>query len=87
MSPDRRIDELIEAGWNVLNTDFNLSALQDWREKAFHFLLAELGTDHPYTRKFSDYVRPEGKECLLAGQGVLIAAKEGRTLVSSTDRV
>ncbi|MDQ7781871.1 MAG: hypothetical protein RDU20_03265 [Desulfomonilaceae bacterium] len=34
MSIEQGIDELIDAGWRVLYTDFEDSAVQDWKRKA-----------------------------------------------------
>lgn len=76
MSTDGRIDDLIEAGWWVLESDFDPVAFQQWRRRAFDCLTAMVGPDHAYTRNFERFVRQEGKADLLIASGILSAAKE-----------
>ena len=76
MSVEKRIDDLIEAGWGVLDSDFDPSAFQLWRRSAFDCLTAMFGPDHVYTRHFENFVRQGGKTDLLAAGGILSAAKE-----------
>ncbi len=76
MSIEERIDDLIEAGWGVLNSDFDPGAFQRWRQRAFDCLAAMFGPDHVYTRHFENFVRQGGKVELLAAGGILSAAKE-----------
>jgi hypothetical protein len=56
MSIEQRIDNLISAGWNVLDSDFDPAALQRSREQAFHCVDAALGADHVTTRHFGNLV-------------------------------
>jgi len=65
MSIERRIDDLIEAGWDVLDSDFDPVAFQRWRRSAFDCLTAMVGPDHVYTRHFGKLVRQGGKTDLL----------------------
>jgi hypothetical protein len=74
-----RIDDLIEAGWGVLDPDFDLIAFHHWRRRAFHCLSDMLGPDHVYTRHFEIVVRQGGKTDLLAASGILSAAQEQMT--------
>jgi hypothetical protein len=76
MSMEGRIDDLIEAGWFVLDSDFDPVAFQHWRQRAFDCLSAVVGPDHVYTRHFATFVRQGGKVDLLAAGGILSAAKE-----------
>ena len=76
MSVEERIDDLIEAGWGVLDSDFDPVAFQRWRRRAFDCLTAAVGPDHVYTRHFEHFVRQGGKADLLAASGILSAAKE-----------
>ena len=76
MSVEERIDDLIEAGWGVLDSDFDPVAFQRWRRRAFDCLTAMVGPDHVYTRHFENFVRQGGKTDLLAAGGILSAAKE-----------
>jgi hypothetical protein len=76
MSVEQRIDDLIEAGWGVLDSDFDAVAFQRWRRRAFDCLTAMCGPDHVYTRHFERFVRQEGEADLLIASGILSAAKE-----------
>ncbi len=76
MAVEQRIDDLIEAGWGVLDSDFDPVAFQRWRRRAFDCLTAMCGPDHVYTRHFENFVRQGGKTDLLAAGGILSAAKE-----------
>jgi hypothetical protein len=77
MCIDGRIDDLIEAGWGVLKSDFDPIAFHHWRRKAFDCLTALLGPDHAYTRQFEYLVRQGGKTDLLVAAGILSAAQQG----------
>ncbi len=46
---ERKIDELIDAGWDVLYSDFDVRAFDQWKKSAFSCLSALLGPDHKYT--------------------------------------
>ncbi len=56
MSIERRIANLIAAGWYVLDSDFDPAALQHWRVQAFHCIHAVLGPDHVTTKDFENLV-------------------------------
>ena len=74
MTMERRIDDLIDAGWGVLHSDFDPVAFQRWRSEAFACLTAMVGPDHVYTRHFANFVRQGGTTDLPAGAGILSAA-------------
>jgi hypothetical protein len=76
MSVEHRIDELIKAGWGVLESDFDQVAFQNWRRKAFECLTAMFGPDHIYTKYFEHFVQQGDKANVLAAGGVLVAAKQ-----------
>jgi hypothetical protein len=76
MLSEKRIDDLIEAGWHVLESDFDENAFQNWRREAFKCLAAMLGPDHTYTRYFKKFVDQHPRAGLLTGGGILGAAKE-----------
>jgi hypothetical protein len=76
MAVEYRIDDVIEAGWGVLASDFDPVAFQLWRRRAFKCLTALVGPDHVYTRHFERFVRQEGEADLLLASGILSAAKE-----------
>lgn len=51
MSLDQRIDALIEAGWYVVESDFDETAVQNWRKRAVECLADlskpfEIRTEH-----------------------------------------
>jgi hypothetical protein len=76
MQIERKIDELIKAGWDVLDSDFDPIAFQHWRVKAYECLSAMCGPDHVYTKYFEQFVQQSEKTDTLAAGGVLVAAKE-----------
>jgi len=68
MFAEKRIDDLIEAGWHVLDSDFDAAAFQHWRKQAFKCLTDLLGPDHTYTKSFRKHVQSlEGKKSLYMG--------------------
>ena len=69
MSVERRIDDLIEAGWGVLDSDFDPIVFHHWRRSAFDCITATFGPDHVYTRHFEKLVRQSGKKDLLIALG------------------
>jgi hypothetical protein len=71
MKIEQQLDELIKAGWEVVDSDFDPAAFQRWRLKAFECLNAMFGSDHVYTKYFG------GRRAhVLAAGGVLAAAKQ-----------
>jgi hypothetical protein len=73
---EQRIDDLIAAGWHVLQSDFDENAFQNWRREAFTFLTTMMGPKHAYTLYFEKYVHHSERAGLLTGGGILSAAKE-----------
>jgi len=77
MIGEKRIDDLIEAGWHVLDSDFDTAAFQQWRKQAFECLTDLLGPDHSYTRSFRNYVQSvEEEKKPTSGGSTLTAARE-----------
>ena len=76
MNLQNRIDELIKAGWGVVDSDFDPAAFKHWRLKAFECLTAMFGPEHVYTKYFEQFVQQSDKTNALAAEGVLFAAKE-----------
>jgi hypothetical protein len=54
MQFDKTLDELIEAGWHVVNTEFDKQAYLVWKKKAYDFLNDFVGPDHAYTQDFGN---------------------------------
>jgi hypothetical protein len=75
MLVEKHIDDLIEAGWNVIESDFDELAFLMWKKRAFDCLKQMLGPEHTYTQYFRDYVRQAEARNLLAGKGILTAVK------------
>ena len=48
MLATKAIDELINAGWEVLESDFDPVAFMKWRRSAYECVVVLLGPDHPY---------------------------------------
>lgn len=76
MATEQRIDDLIEAGWKVLESNFDLVAFQQWRRRALDCLTVVVGTNHVYTKHFVNLVQQQGASDLLIATGILSAAKE-----------
>ena len=76
MSFGARIDELIEAGWGVLESDFDPVAFQHWRRRALDCLTAMVGPDHASTRRFQHLVEHGGETPLRVACGAPAALKE-----------
>lgn len=52
MDLDKTIDDMIEAGWHVLDTECDDRALAHWKETASAFLIEFLGRRHVVTESF-----------------------------------
>lgn len=70
---ERKIDALIEAGWRVLESDFDEKAFLHWRKRARECLEALLGPSHTYTEHFKYSMGQSEASTLLSGVGVLAA--------------
>jgi hypothetical protein len=76
MYQEKLIDDLILAGWHVLDTRFDEKAFGAWRERALYCLTDLLGHDHHYTRSFRVWVKEHKTGAVLTGGGILAAVKE-----------
>ena len=76
MSIEGRIDDLIEAGWKVLDSDFDPVAFHCWRRRAFDCLADLLGADHVYTLHFARFARHDRITDQLAAVGILSAVEQ-----------
>lgn len=74
MQFEKSIDDLIEAGWMVIRSDFDEGAFENWRTKASVCLDSLLGPEHTYAQYFRDHVRHSAESSLLTGVGILTAA-------------
>ena len=54
LTHDEAFEALVEAGYQVVETDLDEMAFREWRQKAVNCIAALLGSDHPYARSFSE---------------------------------
>lgn len=59
MNTEKRLDDLIEAGWHVIDSEFDMRALHFWKKKAYDFLSEFVGPDHASTQDFKSYAGPD----------------------------
>ena len=76
MLATKAIDDLIDAGWQVLESDFDPVAFMKWRRSAYECVVVLLGPDHPYALFFEQFVNKDNRGGLLTGAGILTATKE-----------
>lgn len=70
------LNDLINYAQFILDNGFDLQTFLTWKEAAFICLLALLGPLHFYTRSFGRVTGRTDEKGLLAGEGLLIAARE-----------
>jgi len=70
------LNELIGLAQSILDAGFDLQAFLTWREFAFLCLLGLLGPVHYYTKSFVRFTHRPDEHGLLAGEGLLVAARE-----------
>ncbi|MBI5571183.1 MAG: hypothetical protein HY914_14665 [Desulfomonile tiedjei] len=75
MTLEAQIDALIEAGWHVLESNFDEAAFLHWRTRSYECLKALLGPGHTYTEHFEYNMRQSEAATLLSGVGVLAAVQ------------
>ncbi len=73
---ERMIDELIEAGWYGLESDFDPQAFVHWKMKALECVECLMGPEHPYIQYFNLFVLRPASTDLLVGEGILNAMRE-----------
>ncbi len=74
MPMNSQIDTLIEAGWQVLESNFSEAAFRKWRKEALKEVALLYGADHVYTDYFQTRVEESEAGNVLADIGVLTAA-------------
>lgn len=70
------LNDLITSAQVLLDSGFDLDAFLVWRELAFLCLLGLLGPMHYYTKTFAQFTKRPDEKGLLAGGGLLAAARE-----------
>ena len=61
MYSGKSLDDLIEAGWHVIDTEFDAGAFYYWKKKALDFLTDFVGPDHESTRSFRNCIEQTEK--------------------------
>jgi hypothetical protein len=75
MSAEKTLDDLIDAGWQVLKSDFDPNAFIAWRKCARDYVVALMGPHHPYAQFFEAYLDKKAKTSVLVVAGILEATK------------
>jgi len=84
------LNDLILAAQSILDSGFDVQAFMSWQMSAFAALVSLLGPAHYYVQDFKRLTSETSPIGLLAGEGVLEAAKQEvlkaqRQLPSSED--
>ena len=77
MCDERLIQDLIEAGRHVVDTDFDEAAFRAWRERALACVAGLVGPDHHYTQAFRLSVCQQQEKAVPTEEGALPATGEG----------
>jgi len=70
------LNDLINLAQTILASGFDSQAFLSWQVLAFTALAAVLGPTHYYTLNFKRLTSAKNALGLLAGEGILVAAKE-----------
>ena len=70
------LNDLIATARAILDGGFDVDAFLTWRELALLCLLGLMGPLHYYTKSFARFTEKPDERGLLAGKGLLAAARE-----------
>jgi hypothetical protein len=70
------VNQLISLAQSILDSGFDAQAFLNWQILAFATLVGILGPYHYYTQNFRRLTSEKIPRSLLAGEGILMAAKE-----------
>lgn len=70
------LNELINLAQSILDSGFDAQTFLNWQSLSFLALVGILGPYHYYTRNFKRLTSEKSPRGLLAGEGILLAAKE-----------
>ncbi len=73
------LTSLIDAAKVILDNRFDAQRFLSWQSLAFLTLTNLLGPLHYYTKNFKNLTSEKNERSLLAGEGILIAARENFT--------
>jgi hypothetical protein len=76
MHSEQTINDLVEQGWIILDAADNEAAYFKWQTQAVDCLTALLGPNHFYCMRLKAFFQETGRKGLLAGTGILAAARE-----------
>jgi len=76
MYSGKRLDDLIEAGWHVVDSKYDAEALYYWKRKALDFLTDFVGPDHACTQSFRNCINQTNQFDHPDGSGDLTAAND-----------
>lgn len=85
LSAEQKFEDMIEAGWGVMERGFDEGAFLAWRKRAFDYLTEIMGPNHLYTQHFGDKRLQAEAASVLSGTGVLCAAREQK-IVSNQEK-
>lgn len=72
---EKRLDALIQAGWEVLERNYDQAAFLSWRKQAYDCVSLLVGPDHPYAECMRLNIQEVEPSAVLADVGILTAAK------------
>ncbi|MGC8603820.1 MAG: hypothetical protein ACP5VS_09045 [Desulfomonilaceae bacterium] len=84
LSYDQALDNLIELGYEVVDSDFDQIAFRKWRLQAIDCINKLLGPEHPYAKSFLDHVRNRDSETIFLVRGLIQTAK--RNMLKKVDQ-
>jgi len=70
------LNDLISLAQSILDSGYDVQAFLNWQTLAFSALVAIVGPYHYYTQNFKRLTSEKSPRGLLAGEGILLAAKE-----------
>lgn len=76
MLKQRRIKDLIEAGWRILEASSDDHKCAQWKTQAIDCLTQLLGPDHIYVSYLKETFGRAGSLSVLSATGILDAARE-----------
>jgi hypothetical protein len=80
------LNDLINAGWSILENGFDPQAFLAWKQMSFVCLVGLLGPVHFYTQNFKRFATEGDPKGLLAAEGILNAAREEMAKEGAGDR-
>jgi hypothetical protein len=76
MLAENTINDLIEKGRGIARREFDGTGFLSWKSHALGYLASHFGPHHAYLQYFESFVRTPERMSILAGAGILVAAKE-----------